>query len=407
MLRRLLVLLLLLPLPSLAATLGGDWHGVLTTPSGRHLRMVFRFQQDGDTLKTQFISVDQAGATFPVTAKLDGQHLTMTLPFGGYYDGTLAADGKNVAGTFSQSVPISLELVPGTIEAPTVRQPEPGDLTIQTPTGTLGGTMIRKGAIGAVIVNGSGAANRDGNSLDNGARQTYRSLAEGLAAQGISSLRFDKRGVGESAPAMKRENDITMPLMAQDAGAAAAELQHRLGARCVWLIGHSEGGVIALSAAQGNPGICGLVLLASPGRPLPVVLREQLNRNLPAEEKEAAFAVLGNLAAGKPLGPIPDDLKTLFRPSLEPYYRSQATLDPAALAGRLKIPLLILQGDSDVQVSLADAKALAAARPDATLKIEAGVDHSQRVAKDDPGTGPAPLAPGIIDAIAAFMKAHP
>jgi pimeloyl-ACP methyl ester carboxylesterase len=407
MLRRLLVALcLLLPLPAFAASLEGDWNGVLNTPSGRHLRLLFRFHTQDGALKTQFISVDQAGAVFPVDAKLDDHHLTIALPRGAVFDGTLAADGKSIAGTFSQGIGLSLMLTPGTIVAPTVRRAEAGDLTIATPTGTLGGTIIDKGHTGAVILNGSGPANRDGNSLDNGARGTYRILADGLAARGISSLRFDKRGVGESAPAMARENDITMPLMADDAKAAAAELRKRLGARCVWLVGHSEGGVVALVAAQDNPGICGLVLLASPGRPLPVILHEQLDRNLPAEDKPAAFAVLDNLSAGKPLGDVPADLQTLFRPSLEPYLRSQATLDPAALAAKLKIPVLILQGDADVQISLADARALAKASPDATLKIEPGVDHLQRIAADDKD-GTAPPAPGLIDTIAAFIKAHP
>ena len=59
-----------------------------------------------------------------------------------------------------------------------------------------------------------------------------------------------------------------------------------------------------------------------------------------------------------------------------------------------------------MNVSVADARALAAARPDATLKILPGVDHSQRIAKDDPGTGPGPLAQGVTETIADFMKAH-
>jgi pimeloyl-ACP methyl ester carboxylesterase len=85
---------------------------------------------------------------------------------------------------------------------------------------------------------------------------------------------------------------------------------------------------------------------------------------------------------------------------------SEFAVNPAALLHRLKVPVLILQGDADKNVSVADAQTLAAARPDATLKVFPGVNHSQRIAKDDPGRGPGPLAPGIIEAIADFMKAH-
>jgi pimeloyl-ACP methyl ester carboxylesterase len=400
--------LLLSTLPALADDLDGDWHGTLKTPTRGDLRMVFRFRHEGSTLKTQFISVDQAGASLPADTKLDDHHLVIDLPFGASFDGTLASDGKSIAGNFTQrGFPMALTLEPGTIDAPTVHQPDPGDLVVQTPTGTLAGTMIRKGPIGAVILNGSGSANRDGKSGDNGGRNTYQAIAQSLADKNISTLRYDKRGIGESAAAMKREDDITLTLMAADADAVAAELQHRLGTRCVWLIGHSEGGLVALAAAQDNPGICGLVLLASPGRPSDKILHEQLDRNLPAEDKPAAFAVLDNLAAGRPLGDVPPKLKSLFRPSLEAYWRSEEAVDPAALAAKLKIPVLILQGDADVQISLADAQALARARPDATLKIEAGVNHSQRVAKDDPGSGPMPLAPGLVDTIAGFIKAYP
>ena len=398
---------LLFAMPAFAANLDGDWNGALDTPRGQHLRMLFHFRQDGGVLKTRFTSVDQAGASFDVDGKLDGNHLTVVLPFGATYDAVLAADGKTIAGTFTQRVAMPLTLTPGGVTGTALHPPEPGDLTIQTPTGTLAGTILRRGPIGAVIITGSGSANRDGNSTSNGGRGTYRAIAEGLAAHDITTLRFDKRGVGESAAAMSREDDLRFSIMADDVKAWAGELRKRIGARCVWLIGHSEGGLIALAAAQANPGICGLVLLASPGRPLAVLLHEQLDRQLPDDQKPAAFAAIDATAAGKPLGDVPPNLMALFRPSIQPYMRSEFALDPAAMAATLKIPTLILQGDADKNVSVADAKALARARPDATLKIEAGVNHSQRIAKDDPGSGPFPLAPGLVDTIAQFVKAHP
>ena len=406
MLRGLVTAGLLFALPAFGQTIDGDWHGALTTPRGA-LRFQLHFGHDRNGLTARFVSVDQAGASFPATAKLDDHHLTLAMPFGATYDATVAADGKSITGTFTQHVPLPLTLTPGAVDALWLHKADPGDVTISTPTGTLAGTVIDKGKLGAVILNGSGNANRDGNAPDNDGHGTYLAIAQGLAANGISSLRFDKRGIGESAPAMAHENDITMPLMGEDAKAAAAELKHRLGAKCVWLVGHSEGGVVALVAAQGNPDICGLVLLASPGRPMPVILHEQLDRVLPADQKEAAFAVLDNLSAGRPFGDVPPSIKGLFRPSLEPYLRSQATLDPSALAAKLTVPVLILQGDVDVQISLADAQALAKAKPDAVLKIEPGINHSQRIATDDSGKGFVPLAPGLIDSITAFLKAHP
>ena len=403
--------LLLAPLPALGAELNGDWHGTLDTPTGRHLRMLLRFHTEDGVLFARFVSPDQSGVSFPVKARLEADHLSVTLPRDARYDATLAADGKSINGTFTSRVGMPLTLVPGTIDEPFIHQPGPGDVVVTSPTGPLSGTVIHKGPISAVILNGSGDANRDGNSQYFGARSTYRRIAEGLAAQNISTLRFDKRGIGESGGTP--EEDITLSVMADDARTVADALRRQVGGKCAWLIGHSEGGLVALLAAQDTPGICGLVLLASPGRRLTAILQEQLDRTLPADQKPKAFALLDKLDAGTPLaelpqGDIPPDLAMLFRPSLQNYWRSQMAADPAALAGKLKLPILILQGDADVQVSLADAQALAKARPDASLKILPGVNHSQRLTRDDTG-GPAsapPLAPGLTDTIAAFIKAH-
>ena len=411
MLRRLLFLVLLfLPLPAFAQTgimaLDGDWNGTLDTPGGRHLHMLFRFRHVDGALQAQFISVDQAGAAFPAQVKLDGRHISLAMAFGGTFDGVLAEDGKSITGSFHQTLTLPLTLIPGTILAPTVHQPGPGDLDIQTSTGTLAGTILQKGPIGVVLINGSGNANRDGNSTDNGGRNTYRAMAEALAAHDITSLRFDKRGVGESAPALRREEDVRIQTYADDVKSWAAELKRRLGARCVWLGGHSEGGELAILAAQNNPDICGLVLFASPGRDFTVVLHEQFTRQLPADLQPAAFAALDDLAAGRPVATPPPQLMGLFRPSLQPFLHSQVDVHPAALLAQLKIPVLILQGDADVQISVADAKALAAARPDATLQILPGVNHSQRLAATDTGSGPGPLAPGEMDMVAQFMHEH-
>jgi pimeloyl-ACP methyl ester carboxylesterase len=405
--RLLLVLVLMLPLPAAAQTLDGDWNGTLETPNGAHLRILFRFSRADSGLQVRFVSVDQAGMSFPGDVKLQDHHLTITMTFGAVYDGTLAADGKAIAGSWTQrGASLPLNLAPGTIAALTLHQPEPGDVTIQTPTGVLAGTILRKGAVGAVIITGSGPANRDGNSTVNGGRGTYRDIAEALAAHDISTLRFDKRGIGESAPAMTREEDLRVQTLADDVKTWAGELKRKIGARCVWLAGHSEGGLLAVMAAQGNPDICGLVLLATPGRPVVQLLREQLVRRLPQDQQPATLAALDDLAAGRPITNLPQPLMGLLRPSVQPYMRSEANIDPAALLAGLKVPVLILQGDADEQVSVVDAQALAKARPDASLKILSGVNHSQRIAATDKPTGPGPLAPGEMDTVAEFMHQH-
>lgn len=412
MLGRLMLLLgLLLPLPAMAQTLNGDWNGTLRLPNGGSLRILFQFRDTPAGLQVSTVNVDLRGETYPAgAATLAGKTLSIAFPAqDASYQGTLSDDSKTIAGTWSQrgrSMP--LDLTRGTITAAVLHQSEPGDLTITTPTGTLAGTILKAGdgKLAAVIITGAGPANRDGNSPVNGGRGTYRDIAEGLAAQGVTTLRFDKRGIGQSAAAMRSESELRIDTYAGDVRAWAAELKKRTGASCVWLVGHSEGALIATMAAGNNPDICGVVTLAGVGRGMDTGWREAFARALPPDQMQRAGEVVDAIKAGRTPPEPPPMMMSAFRPSIQPYMTSVFAQDPAALLGRLKIPVLILQGEADTNVAVADAKALAAARPDASLKIIPAVNHSLRIAKDDPGTGPGPLAPGITQTIADFMKAH-
>ncbi|MBW8305207.1 MAG: alpha/beta hydrolase, partial [Brevundimonas sp.] len=182
------------------------------------------------------------------------------------------------------------------------------------------------------------------------------------------------------------------------------------GQPCVWLIGHSEGALVALVAAsRDDEAICGLVLLSGAGRPIGAVLREQL-AGAPEPFLGQALAILAELEAGRPVAEVPPQLAALFRPSVQPYMISWLPLDPSALAAAYDGPVMIGQGTTDIQVGVADAQALAAARPDATLKIWDGVNHLLKIAPADRAANAAtysnpdlPLAPGVVDDIAGFI----
>src|SRR5690606_41326899 len=106
----------------------------------------------------------------------------------------------------------------------------------------------------AVIIPGSGPTDRDGNSPQFGIKAaTYRLLAEGLAERGVATVRIDKRGIGESAAAGASEAELRFSAYAEDARAWAAETATRTGRPCAWLIGHSEGALVALAAVAAKP----------------------------------------------------------------------------------------------------------------------------------------------------------
>ena len=264
----------------------------------------------------------------------------------------------------------------------------------------------------AVILPGSGPTNRDGDSPQFGiVGGSYRRLAEGLAAQGVATLRIDKRGIAASAAAGMSEENLRFTHLSDDARAWAAEAARLTGRPCAWLIGHSEGALVALAAVKDdNDAICGLVLLSGAGRPARVVLEEQLGPQLPEPLRSQAFHALAELESGRTVADTPPELAGLLRPSVQPYMISWLALDPAALAAAYDGPIMIGQGETDVQTTVADARALAAADPDARLVIWAGVNHMLRTAPAERTANIAtyfdaalPLAPGVVDDVAAFI----
>lgn len=298
----------------------------------------------------------------------------------------------------------------------------PTETFVEIPGGPapLKGTMLRpEGAQGGpvvVILAGSGPTDRDGNSPLGVKGATYRLLAEGLADQGIASIRVDKRGMFASGPAAADPNAVTVDILAADALAWAAKARAETGAPCAWLAGHSEGALVALIAGQDNTGVCGLILLSGAGRPIGEVLREQLRAN-PANAAllPQALAAIETLEAGKEVdttGMAPA-LLPLFHKSIQAFWRAEMAYDPADLVAAYKGPVLILQGSTDIQVSVTDANRLKAARPTAKLVVLNGVNHLLKAAPADRAANVAtysdpslPLAPGVVEAVADFIKAQ-
>lgn len=287
-------------------------------------------------------------------------------------------------------------------------------VTLPSEPAPLQGTMLApEGEVRAVavIIAGSGPTDRDGNSPMGVAGATYRLLAESLAEQGIATVRYDKRGIAGSAAAATAEADLRFGQMAGDAAGWARLAREKTGRDCAWLIGHSEGALVAQVAARDAEGICGLVLLAGAGRPAGVVLREQL-ASVPEPMKTEAFTALSELEAGRTTQG-PPALAALFRPSVQPYLISWLALDPAALLATYRGPVLIGQGTTDIQTSMTDAETLAAAQPDATLVRWEGVNHLLKIAPADRAANIAtysdpalPLAPGLAKTVADFILGH-
>ncbi|MGH7020021.1 MAG: alpha/beta hydrolase [Brevundimonas sp.] len=302
-----------------------------------------------------------------------------------------------------------------TLAAALLLSPVSTPLELASAPAPLHGTLLTpegQTRAAAVILPGSGPTDRDGNSPQFGIRAApYRLLVEGLAERGVATIRIDKRGIGQSAAAGGAEADLRFTSNIDDARAWAAEAAAKTGRPCAWLIGHSEGALVALAtAANGDDKVCGLILLSGAGRPAGVVLREQLAAGLPEPLKARAYEVLTELEEGRTVADPPAELAALFRPSVQPYLISWLALDPAKLAAAYDGPIFVGQGTTDLQVSVADAEAIKAAQPRAEVVVWDGVNHVLKTAPADRAANIAtymdpalPLAPGVVEAVADFV----
>jgi pimeloyl-ACP methyl ester carboxylesterase len=281
--------------------------------------------------------------------------------------------------------------------------------------GHLSGTFAQpakptKRGPAALIIAGSGPTPRDGGA------DTYRLIAAGLAAAGIRSLRYDKRGVGKSRPLVAREDDLVIQTFADDVVLAAASLSRRDDVSSIILVGHSEGALLALLAAA-KVQVAGIVLLAGTGRKLDVVVREQIaSLPLPAAQEHfriESYAIIDKLARGERVDNVSAEQAALFRPSVQPFLISAFAIDPAAEFAKVKTAALIVWGESDIQVKRSDFDALAQARPDAKAIALPSTNHvfkaappdlTDRAAQLKSYDRAAPLVPDLVPALVAFIR---
>lgn len=261
-----------------------------------------------------------------------------------------------------------------------------------------------------LILAGSGPVDRDGN-LPGVRNDSLKMLAHGLADQGIASLRVDKRGIAASAVSGLRENDLRFDTYVTDAVGWAELLGKQSRVARVVLAGHSEGALIATIAAQRTP-VSGLILMAGVGEPIANTIDRQLAAaKVPDELQQASRRIIEQLQQGKSVADVPAALMAIYRPSVQNYMMSWLTLDPVAELRKVRGPVLIIQGTTDFQVTVDDAKHLSEARPDAKLLIIDGMNHILKTAPSDRTANIATykdpnlaLSAPLVPAIATFVK---
>jgi pimeloyl-ACP methyl ester carboxylesterase len=238
--------------------------------------------------------------------------------------------------------------------------------------GTLYQAASAKPTIVVLLIAGSGPTDRNGNnpSMQN---NSLSMLAGALAANGISSLRYDKRGVGQSKAPMLKEDNLRFEDFISDAEAWIKKLKADKRFSKVVVAGHSEGSLIGMIAVQHVPADL-FISISGAGRPADEVLKDQL-KDQPKQVVEESAKIIASLKEGKTVAEVPSYLNTLFRPSVQPYLISWFKYDPAVELNKVKAPTVIVHGMNDIQVNLDEAMKLAQARPSSSLMVVKGMNH--------------------------------
>lgn len=273
---------------------------------------------------------------------------------------------------------------------------------------------------GVVLIGGSGPTDRDGNnSLVPLRIDLLKQIAELLAGSGIGSLRYDKRGVAASAGQSPtgfgaQERFYAWDNYVGDAMAAHAELlrHDEIKPYATALLGHSEGGLIALAAAaaMGKRAPYALVLASTPGKPMIDIVRAQIARTGPQYSAVAERIMKAILDTGHVPTDTPAELQLIFPPYAGPFFRGLLTFDPAQAVAGLDAACLLLHGGADTQVVPMDdiqplIDALARRGKAGEAIVFPAVSHNLKpvAGATDPGFA-GPLAPAVADKLASWLR---
>ncbi|MEP6262613.1 MAG: alpha/beta hydrolase [Gillisia sp.] len=258
-----------------------------------------------------------------------------------------------------------------------------------------------------IFIQGSGPTNRDGNQpmMKN---DGMKKMAHELAENGIASFRYDKR-IFKMEKLRIREADLSFEDFVTDVNSIVDHFTKENKYEKIIIAGHSEGSLIGILAAQKGE-VDALISLAGPGRSIDEIIVEQLAKQS-AELSENARIALDEIKAKGSTQNYSPYLESIFRASVQPYMKSWMQFDPAKELAKLEIPVLLVNGNYDLQVDVVDAELLQQASPDSKLVILDKMNHIFRKiegeslentkAYNEPNR---PLHPELIPAMVDFIK---
>lgn len=369
-------------------------------PPDKCKEMVSQFKSQLGALKqTSFTSYTASTPVAVYKADFDNSPISLSI--------SLDKDNQ-IGGLYMR--PLKQEAVVTATDPSLVESP----ISLKTLSGTIRGTLtMPKNASGKIpvvlIIAGSGPTDRNGNSPKLGLNgNTYKMIAEGLGKAGIASVRYDKRMIGESET-QNKESDLRFEDYVEDAQGLIGMLNDDQRFSKVIVLGHSEGSLVGMLTFHDLPSKA-FISIAGAGDRADQILIEQM-KSQPKYLADEFKALLDSLKKGKVIDNIDPQLYFIGRPSIQRYLMSWCRYVPSKEIKGVKAPTLIIQGTTDLQVTVTDAEKLKKGKSDASLVIIPGMNHVLKEAPADRDKNIAtysdpnlPLKPELMPAIVSFIN---
>ena len=273
----------------------------------------------------------------------------------------------------------------------------------------LHGTLIESESLNstlAVIIAGSGPTDRDGNNVN--IKGNYlMMLAEGLNENGISTFRYDKRGVGKSLGDIIRADEIKFTDYINDAISIINHFRETKKYKRITVIGHSEGALIGMIASRSIAD--SFISIAGAGEDYLTLIERQLSIQ-PEYIKSMSTPILKQLKNKKLVDSVPPLLNSLFRSDVQMYLIDASSYLPVVEISKLDIPVLIIQGTHDIQIDVDDAIKLDMAAKNSQLELIEGMNHVFRQASENRllniqtyGNPNIPIDNNMVDLVSEFI----
>jgi pimeloyl-ACP methyl ester carboxylesterase len=354
--------------------------------------------QYGDLVKTEFVKYGESLAIYKATFKNDVFLLNVSLNAQNKLTGLLLSP-------YQESTVPAGAIDPSITESPII---------LKTLSGVISGSLVMpKNVTGKIpvvlIVGDAGPTDRDGNNTKAGiAANTYKLLAYDLGKHGIASLRYDKRLVGESVSSTK-ESQLRIDDYSDDALGLINMLNDDQRFSKIILFGHGEGALVAMLAMTDEP-VKAYISAEGASEQADKILTDQM-KSKPKFLADQFKAILDSMRKGKTTDNVDPGLYYIARPSVQPFLMSWCRCVPLKGIKKIKGPVLIIQGSTDLQVSADNGEKLKKAKSDATFVPIKGMNHLLKDAPADEAQNAAvnskpdlPLNAELVPSIVDFIN---